>query len=69
MVRAVARFAGRRLENINRYAQATAYLHLGNRKQIATQRVRAIARFAGRRLENINRYAQATAYLRLGNIK
>ena len=57
-----------RLENINRYAQATAYLRLENINRYATPMVRAVARFAGRRLENINRYAQVTAYLRLENI-
>ena len=56
-----------RLENINRYAQATAYLRLENINRYVTPMVRAVARFAGRRLENINRYAQVTAYLRLEN--
>ena len=76
MVRAVARFAGRCQENINRYAQATAYLHLENINRYAQAtaylRLQNINRYAQPtaylRLENINRYAQVTAYLRLENI-
>ena len=50
-----------RIENINRYAQATAYLRLENINRYAQAT-------AYLRLENINRYAQATLYLRLENI-
>jgi len=50
-----------RLENINRYAQATAYLGLEN-----IYRYAQATAYLG--LENINRYAQATAYLGLENI-
>ena len=52
-IRAVARFADRRLENIYRYAQATAYLRLENINRCAQTT-------AYLRLENIIKYAQDT---------